>query len=84
MANLNYLVAFGFKDGEVVIQARCLDDGVGDHKTLCDIVRETADVDSIQVAWFGSATYGDAKHPDGKDVYRVHNIVRTAEPNEGD
>ena len=81
---LRYYVVFGFGEGsngvEVIAQATALADGHADIKTLKAIVAETAEVTSMQVAVFESETWGSEKHPDGKDAYRVHQIVERTQP----
>ena len=80
MSALTYMAGFGFdKDGLVVAQATTLVDpsrnDVDERWKLRSIMNGIDGVEQYQVSVFTSSSFGEEKHPDGKDRYRIHKVV---------
>ena len=79
VSDLKYMVAFGFdEDGYVIKQITTLlspDHDVEKERTkLWNMITDDGAIYSAQISIFVSSSYGDKKHADGKDLYRLHEI----------
>ena len=81
MATIDYLALIEVDtEGNVFRQMTCLFDPNEDvHNQVTALVRKASQAgiyDKFHVIWSRSDSYGDEKHADGKDVFRVHSTVR--------